>query len=314
MMPLIALFAGGYSSEREISLESANNVFEAIEKKCEIIFIDLQKDQWIDHITGEKIQMDCPSGTIISGQQKRRPDYAVIMIHGLPGENGWLQGLLEMCHIPYSSGGPLNLGVTFDKGMTIAFLEKFGFPTAKSQVIYADRPFSLRIKFPLFCKPCEAGSSFGISLVEQEEDLQKAIQFAEKESRKILLEEKMVGREISCGVYRKIEGEIQVLRGTEITTDEPFFNYEAKYLGKSLEITPAPLTEGEYTDLESLCMEVYDSLQCKGIVRIDFILNAEHGFRIIEVNSIPGFTKESIVPQQLRDLFIPFSDVFALPI
>jgi len=310
MKPLIALFTGGYSSEKEISIKSAGHVRGLISDQFEVIAIVVKETEWFHMDSNDPVSFQLPSGTISCGTVNRRPDFALIMIHGTPGENGLLQGALELASIPYNTGNPLNMGATFDKGMTVAFLEKFGFPIAKSQVISASRPFRLKISYPLFCKPCEAGSSFGISLVESEIQLKEAIQKAAKEGDKILLEEKMTGREISCGVYENPAGEIIAMRGTEIKTHHPFFNYEAKYLGESEEITPADLSPEEYNQMATLAKDVYQSMDCKGLVRIDFIYSDRAGFRIIEINTVPGFTSESIVPQQIADLNIRPAEVF----
>ena len=310
MKPKIALFSGGFSSERNISVKSATNVYSALKNDCDVMLIDIQKNNWEHAISGETLWMEVPSGTICTSTHQWRPDYAIVMVHGTPGEDGILQGLLELCSIPYSTGSVLNMATTFDKGVTIALLEKKGFPVAKSTLIKANTAFNHTLRYPLFCKPCQAGSSFGISLVNTPEELAGAIEKAAQEDPNILLEEKIEGREISCGVFKDKNGKTIVLPSTEIITSRTFFDYEAKYQGLSEEITPASLSESEKAALNEISSQIYQTLHCKGIVRIDYILHPDNGFVIIEVNTVPGFSNESIVPQQLKHENIAVSEVF----
>ena len=314
----IALLAGGNSSEREIALQSAAQIYEALDKeKYDVTLIDLKGRSW-SHTTpeGEQIEVDKNDFSITLGGVKKCFDYALILIHGTPGEDGKLQGYLEMMEIPCSSCSMTSSVITFDKMTTKSTLRgrvnmareiflKRGekFDTAK---IVAE------LGLPLFVKPNASGSSFGVTRVTTEEQLPEAIALALTESNEILIEECITGREMGCGILITKEQEY-ILPITEIIAKNAFFDYEAKYTaGFSEEITPADITPEVKAELNRMTREAYIACRCSGVVRVDFIVTAEGKPYLIEVNSIPGMSGGSIVPKQAREAGITLGELYDL--
>ena len=301
----VGIIAGGYSSEFEISVLSATNIKENFPKGFNVYLILMNREGWNVRLTdGALIPVDASNLTFLYNGQTTKIDVAIVYIHGDPGENGKLQAYLEMINVPFINSGPLASQLSFDKWFCNQFLKGFGFKVADS--IYLSSPSERatndeiidRLKLPLFVKPCDSGSSVGISRVKKPEDLDTAIQNAFKEGRTVVLERFLAGTEVTCGVYRGKNG-VEALPLVEIVSENEFFDYEAKYQGLSQEITPARISDELTKEVQRIAKEVYQLLQLRSIARIDFML--ENGVPyIIEVNTTPGFSGESIVPKMIK--------------
>ena len=305
MKPNIAVVAGGDSSEYQVSVKSGKNVFDAVDT-------DLFTP-WLTHITKgswQVIENGQPLAEVnkadfsfeIDGK-KIVPDFAYITIHGTPGEDGILQGYFELLGIPYSTCNVQVSALTFNKWHCNNFLRSFGVKMAKSVRLVAGDPVNTRslvdkLGLPLFVKPNAGGSSFGVTKVKSEETLLQAIEHAWSESREALVEEYIAGTEYTCGLAR-LNGELVIFPVTEVLPKNEFFDFEAKYTpGATDEITPARLPENLFTECQQLSARIYDWCGCEGIVRIDYILNNGE-FYFLEVNTTPGMTATSFIPQQI---------------
>ena len=239
-----------------------------------------------------------------------------IAIHGTPGENGLLQGYFDMIKIPYTSCGAFCSALTFNKQACKLFLKEYSIAMAEAILIRKDETFdpvaiTAKTGLPCFVKPNDSGSSFGVTKVKQKEELIPAIEIAFRESNEVLIESFIKGREVACGVV-KTKNKTLVLPVTEIISKNEFFDYEAKYTpGKSDEITPArfPCSVGD--EIQRLSLKIYELLGCKGIVRVDFIVVEDKPY-FLEINTVPGLTKESIVPRQAEAYGISLEDLFTL--
>jgi D-alanine-D-alanine ligase len=306
-MKTVGIFCGGYSSEYEISIKSAETIQKNFPSEFNCIKIILNKEDWKAEINGTYIDFDINSMTF--GNNKI--DIGLVYIHGDPGENGKIQALLEMKGIPYLNSGHLASALSFDKWFCNQFLKSFGIPVAKSILLTNSSTISsdLIIKelgLPLFVKPADSGSSYGISKVKIQEELLPAIQSAFKEGKTVVLESFLNGTEVTCGVYRSKEG-IIALPLTEIASENEFFDYDAKYLGKSQEITPARVTDEIRNNIQIRAKYIYELMQLRSIARIDFMVVNSEPF-VIEVNTTPGFSPASIVPQMLTCAGISISE------
>ena len=287
----IALLSGGDSSEREIALASAAQIEQAMDhSKYDITVVDVQGRNW-NHTTanGEVIAVDKNDFSITIDGQHKPFDYALIIIHGTPGEDGKLQGYLDMMGIPYSSCSQVSSTITFDKVSTKRAVAECGINVAKEIFLHKGEEFSAEaivaeLGLPLFVKPNASGSSFGVTRVTEVGQIEEAVRLAFTESEEVLIEECITGREFGCGVLITKEKEL-VLPITEIVSKNAFFDYEAKYTaGMSDEITPAPISEEWAEMLAHDAVVAYKACRCRGIVRIDFIVTAEgkackNGFR-----------------------------------
>jgi len=248
-----------------------------------------------------------PTGT------KIRFEYAFIIIHGTPGENGKLQAYLDMQKIPYSTSSVLSSAMTFNKYVCKIYLKNFGITTAEAVLINKNRAFNNeeiidKVGLPCFVKPNNGGSSFGTSRVNKPEDMENAIIEAFKEDDEVIIESFVKGTELSCGLLKTRDEEI-IFPVTEIVSSNEFFDYEAKYTeGKAEEITPARVSEEITKRCRQMASEIYEYLNCRGIVRIDFIVRGNQIF-FLELNSIPGMSKESIVPKQIRAMGLKVEDI-----
>lgn len=297
----IALIYGGDTSEVEISKQSGKYVARHINReKYNVHEVLLRGASW--SVDGVEIDKSDFSYTTKEGE-KVKFDIAFIMIHGSPGENGLLQGYLEMMRIPFNTCSSFTSSITFDKHSCKRFLDFAGVKLAKDVFIRKGVPYSCteiikELGLPLFVKPTNGGSSFGVTKVKREEDLQEAIDTAFKEGDSILVEECITGREMSHGIYKNGD-EVIPLPITEIVTDREFFDYQAKYLGESKEICPAPISENLTKKINELTSFIYTYMGCKGLIRIDYIVKG-YDIYFLEINSVPGMTQMSIVPGQLR--------------
>lgn len=307
-MKKIGLFCGGYSSEFDISIKSANTILEHFPENYQGIKIIVKEGPWEAVHSDYNGIFDRNTGAIITQDQRIPLDGAIVYIHGDPGENGKIQAVLDLLDIPYVNSEVLPSALSFDKWYCNQFLNQFGIPVAKAlrllpsdQVAHSE--IAQQIGFPMFVKPTGSGSSYGISKVKRLEDLENALVEAFKEGGMVIIESFLPGTEVTCGVYRTKNG-LVALPLTEIVSENEFFDYEAKYMGKSQEITPARIPASSTQLIQQKAQEIYTLLNLKSVARIDFMLVGETPF-VIEVNTTPGFSKESIVPKMLQEAQLP---------
>ncbi len=301
-MKTIGIFCGGYSSEYEISIKSATTILNNFPDGYNAFLIVVSKEKWTAQYKGNEYQLDLNTLTFDADGDNIQIDHGLVYIHGNPGENGKIQAFLEMKGVSCVNSGALASELSFDKWYCNQFLKGFDIPVAKSLFLSAKNDFSIEniieeLGLPVFVKPSDSGSSFGISKVKTIEELQPAIEFAFKEGNTILIESFLDGTEVTCGVYRTETG-VYALPLTEISSENEFFDYEAKYLGKSQEITPARVSDEIKNEVHTIAKKIYNLLRLKSISRIDFMIvnNIPH---VIEVNTTPGFSTASIVPQMI---------------
>jgi D-alanine-D-alanine ligase len=302
-MQTIGIFCGGYSSEYEISIKSATTILTNFPDGFEAFLIVVSKENWTAKYQENDYSIDLNTLTFDVNGKKIGIDYGLVYIHGNPGENGKIQAFLEMKGISCINSGALASELSFDKWYCNQFLKGFNIPVAKSLFLSAKNDFKIEtiieeLGLPVFVKPSDSGSSYGISKVKTIEELQPAIEFAFKEGNTILIESFLDGTEVTCGVYRTETG-VYALPLTEIASENEFFDYEAKYLGKSQEITPARVSMEIKNEVQSIAKKIYNLLRLRSIARIDFMIvnNIPH---VIEVNTTPGFSPASIVPQMIE--------------
>jgi D-alanine-D-alanine ligase len=311
MTKIVGIFCGGFSSEFEISLKSATTISTNFPKNYNSYLIVVNKEEWYAEKNGQKFEFNRKDLTIKLGKTYLKIDVGLVYIHGEPGENGKIQALLDLHDIPYLNSGVLASALSFDKWYCNQFLKSFGIDVAKSIRLTKNQVFhSEHIKdelgLPLFVKPCDSGSSYGISKVKEVKDLASAISNAFKEGDSLVIESFLDGTEVTCGVYRNSKG-LKALPLTEIVSENDFFDYDAKYNGKSQEITPARISSEAREKIQQSAMEIYQLLQLKSIARIDFML-VEGKPYVIEVNTTPGFSSASIVPKMLSAAGISIAD------
>lgn len=318
MKKRVALVTGGLSSEAQISYKSAQTVMNALDKnKYDVYLIDIHPTGWwYENIVGEEVAVDRADFSIMEGGLKINFDIALMCIHGTPGEDGKMQGYFDLIGLPYTSCDTATSALTFNKRYTVAVAGFGGIAVAKSLHLISSTQLSpdqilTQVTLPLFVKPNNGGSSFGISRVNTAAELAPALEKAFKEDSQVLVEEFISGREFTIGVF-KSKGVTTVLPITEIKTENEFFDFEAKYEGKSEEITPAKITETMFKDLSEAAKQVYATLNCRGVVRIDFIYDekAQKAF-LLEVNTVPGQSEASIIPQQVRAMGWNLTDFYA---
>ena len=308
MKPKIAFVTGGLSGEAEISYKSAITIENNVDKeKWDLYKIDINPLGWFYELSGgEKILVDKEDFSIDINGEKILFDAVLIGIHGTPGEDGKLQGYFDMLHLPYTSCDATTSALTFNKRYTVAVAAFSGISVSRSVLLFKNNSQSpeeliKNLKFPVFVKPNNGGSSIGMSKVNSSsEELGIAIEKAFKEDDQVLVEEFIKGREFTIGVFRH-NGKIIALPITEIISKKDFFDYEAKYLGASEEVTPAKVDESVADKVREEAIKAYLVFNCKGIVRIDFIYNEDDGKPyMLEINTVPGQSEASIVPQQVR--------------
>lgn len=321
MKKKIALVYGGDSSEVEISVQSGKNVSSYISReRYDVYEVFLRGASWKVQLYGKdggeaisQVEVDKTDFSFTYNGVKVKFDFAYIMIHGTPGENGLLQGYFEMLGVPFSTCSSFVSAITFDKHSCKRFLDFAGVKMAKDVFLregheYCVNSIVKELGLPLFVKPTNGGSSFGITKVKREEELDQAIKSAFKECNSIIIEECITGREMTNGIYRK-NGEVVTLPVTEIVTNREFFDYEAKYLGMSNEICPAPISDELTKDIQELTAKIYKYMGCDGLVRIDYIVKG-YDIYFLEINTIPGMTAMSLVPAQVRAAGIDMGDFF----
>ena len=307
----IAIVAGGDSSEFHVSLRSAEGIYSFIDKeKYDVYVVEFEGLRWeVQLAGGKKAAVDRNDFSFMSNGEKVKFDFAYITIHGTPGEDGLLQGYFDMLHLPYSNCGVLASSLTYDKYACNQYLKGFGVNVAESVMIrkgdentISDKDIIEKVGLPCFVKPSLGGSSFGVSKVSSLLELRSAIAKAFEEAQEIVIEAFLDGIEITCGCY-KTKDNSAVFPITEVVTDNEFFDYDAKYNGQVREITPARLSEEETERVQHYTSLLYDVLNAKGIIRIDYILTkVTDGLKInlLEVNTTPGMTTTSFIPQQVK--------------
>lgn len=304
----IALVTGGLSGESVISYKTADTINKNLDRdQFNVYTIDITPQGWFyTNELGKKINVDKNEFSIIVNEQPVHFDAVLIAMHGTPGEDGKLQGYFDLLQIPYTSCNAATSAITFNKRYAVAVAKMSCIAVAKSVVLFKHTPFLIeeiiqQLQFPVFVKPNNGGSSIGMSKVQEQSDLSAAIDKAFAEDNEVLIEEMIDGREFTVGVV-KIKGEIIVLPLSEARAHDTkvFFDFEAKYEGKSIETTPAQIDEVHAEKIRNAAKKVYTAFNCKGVVRIDFILDTKTGEpHMLEVNTIPGQTEASFVPQQL---------------
>lgn len=319
MKKVIALLTGGTTGEWVVSVKSAATIAHNLDPdKFEVYKIMLTQQGWFyEPADSVRIEIDKNDFSLIIKGRKVTFDGVFIAIHGAPGEDGKLQGYFDMLGIPYTTCDALTSAITMNKGYTKAIVQDIpSLQVAKSVQIFSNAPYNLadikqNLKLPYFVKPNNGGSSIGMSKVKNQYDLQSAIDKAFKEDTQILIEEFIEGREFTVGVV-KLDGKVTVLPATEVETAKEFFDFEAKYTpGVAIETTPAKLKEETRKRVEEIASAVYLKLNCRGVVRIDFILLGDEGdFYFIEINTIPGQTATSFIPQQVAAFGLPLNDFY----
>lgn len=326
MKKKIALIYGGNSEEAGISIQSGRNVSRNINReKYDVYEVLLRGVDWLVlNPSGEDVEEELPqrcldalcAGVAETGVQVDKSDFsfvhngekvkfdmAFIMIHGTPGENGLLQGYLEMMGVPYNTCSAYVSAITFDKHSCKRFIEHAGIRMAKDVFIrrgsgYNPQEIVAELGLPVFVKPTNGGSSFGITKVKRVEDLEAAVELVFKEYDSVIIEESIVGRELTNGIYQDGDKLVK-LPVTEIVTTREFFDYEAKYLGESQEICPADIPCGLTARIQETTEKIYKYMGCSGLVRMDYIVRGEEIF-FLETNTVPGMTPMSLVPAQVR--------------
>ena len=319
----IAIVCGGDSSEHYVSMRSAHGLYSFFDKeRYNVYIVDVKGLDWhVDLGNGEIARVDKNDFSFVKDGQAVLFDYAYITVHGTPGENGIMQGYFELIRMPYSTSGVLVEAMTFDKYVLNNYLRGFGVNVAKSVLVRRgeegnidEKRIEAEIGMPCFVKPAADGSSFGVSKVKNTDQLAPALRVALMECNEALIESFLDGTEISVGCYRTKEKTV-VLPATEVVSHNEFFDYDAKYNGQVEEITPARINPETARRVAEETARIYDILRCNGIIRIDYILTKEADgtdkINMIEINTTPGMTPTSFIPQQVRAAGLDIKDVLS---
>ncbi|RYY65291.1 MAG: D-alanine--D-alanine ligase [Chitinophagaceae bacterium] len=316
MKKKIALVTGGYSGEAVISYKSARTIYNHLDKaKYDVYTIDINPNGWsYEHEDGQKTLVNRENFTLTLGAELVQFDAVFVGLHGTPGEDGKLQGYFDMIGLPYTSCNAATSALTFNKRYTVAVAAMGGIQVAKSVHLFKHTPCDVneilgRLQLPVFVKPNNGGSSIGMSKVSEGAQLAAALDKAFREDDQVLVEEMISGREFTVGVY-KAGGGIRVLPITEIIAHNEFFDFEAKYEGKSSEVTPADIDAAWKEALEDAARRIYEVFNCSGVVRIDFIYDNETGPHMLEINTVPGQSEASVIPQQVRAAGMTLTDFY----
>lgn len=311
---IVAIFTGGDSSEYVISMKSAKQIRKWLEAAGHTCYpVEVKGGQWTVHVESEKLPLDKTSFGFKYKGRKVSIDYVWNTIHGTPGEDGKLQGFFEMVGIPYSSCNHQSSALTFNKYTCKSFLKQHQVLTPEASLVRKHMETDLedvaeKVGFPCFVKPNRGGSSFGATKVLRPEELQSALDEALKEDEEAIVERYIKGTEVTCGLM-KIKEEFTIFPITEIIPKNEFFDYEAKYMrGKAEEITPANINDDLTRQCQAMARAVYELCDCFGIVRVDFIIKGNQLY-FLELNSIPGMSRESIIPKQVDSLGLKMEEV-----
>lgn len=313
----VAIVAGGDSSEVVVSLKSAAGLYSFIDKsRYNLYIITIRGNQWQLEMEGyDRVVVDKNDFSIVLNGEKVNFDFAYITIHGTPGENGILQGYFDLTGIPYSSCGVLASALTFNKSACNNYLKGFGVKISESVLLRKGQSISPEelekaVGYPCFIKPNVGGSSFGVTKVKKAEDVAPAIEKAFSEGEEVMIEAFMQGTELTCGMY-KIPEKTVVFPVTEVVPHNEFFDFDAKYKGQVEEITPARISETLTRRVQQLTAAIYDILGCKGIIRVDYIVGEGEVIQLLEVNTTPGMTQTSFIPQQIAAAGLQITDVMS---
>jgi len=315
MKRTIAIVAGGDSSELPVSLRSAQGIYSFMDKeKYNLYIVEMQGLRWeVQLPDSSKAPIDRNDFSFAMNNEKIKFDFAYITIHGTPGEDGKLQGYFDLLQIPYSCCNVLAASVTFNKFACNHYLKGFGVRISESLMLrkgqaITDEEVIEKIGLPCFIKPNLGGSSFGVTKVKSQDQIQPAIKKAFDEAQEVIIEAFMQGTEITCGCYKTKNKEV-VFPITEVVTHNEFFDYDAKYNGQVEEITPARLPEDVTKRVQTLTSAIYDILGCSGIIRIDYIITKGDKVNLLEINTTPGMTATSFIPQQVKAAGLDIKDV-----
>ncbi len=315
MKPIIAIVAGGDSSEWQVSLRSAAgiNSFIDSEKYTKYLVTIVGKTWQVELEDGRKLPIDKNDFSFMLDGEKITFNFAYITIHGTPGENGILQGYFRLLGIPFSCCDVMAASLTFDKFPCNQYLKSFGVNVAKSVWLHRGDAVDVEgivaeIGLPCFIKPCDGGSSFGVTKVKSASEVLPAIEKAFAEGDEVMVEALMTGTEVTCGMYRTREKEV-VFPITEVVTANEFFDYNAKYNGQVEEITPARIPDEWTENIQNQTRKIYSALNAKGIIRVDYIIEPSGKINLLEVNTTPGMTATSFIPQQVRAAGLDIKDV-----
>lgn len=317
MKKIIAIVCGGDSSEHDVSMRSGDGLYSFFDKeRYDVYIVEIKGMNWQVHLNdGSTTPINFKDFSFEEEGTQRKFDYAYITVHGTPGENGILQGYFEMVKVPYSTSNVLVEALTFDKFALNQYLRSFGVSVADSLLIRkGDEQFvnpdeiEQRLGMPVFVKPSTDGSSFGVTKVKKKEELRHAIDYAFKQSNEVMIEGFLAGTEITCGCYKTKQKSV-IFPITEVVTENEFFDYDAKYNGQVQEITPARISEDIAQRVRTITSMIYDILHCNGIIRIDYIVSPEGKVNMLEINTTPGMTATSFIPQQVRVAGLDIKDV-----
>jgi D-alanine-D-alanine ligase len=315
-MKNIAIIMGGYSSEYQISLKSGNVVYEVLDRtKYKGYRVHIFKDKWVYvDDNNDEYPIDKNDFSVTINNSKINFDCVFNAIHGSPGEDGFMQAYFKLINLPQTSCNMYQAALTFNKRDCLSTLKPYNILTAESYFLNLgdtinEAEIIAKVGLPCFVKANKAGSSFGVTKVHKKDDLKNAIAVAFKEDDEIIIESFLDGTEVSVGVIT-YKGKTKVLPITEIVSDNDFFDYEAKYLGKSQEITPARLTKAQEEKVNLVAKKVYEVLKMTGFSRSEFIFKDGEP-HLLEMNTVPGLTKESILPQQATAAGISMTDLFS---
>ena len=313
----IAIVCGGDSSEHDVSLRSAQGLYSFFDKeRYNVYIVDVKSHDWhVELHDGTTTRIDRNDFSFMEDGQTVLFDYAYITIHGTPGENGLMQGYFDLIGLPYSTSSVLVEAMTFDKFVLNQYLRGYGVSVADSLLIrkgyeelVSDDEIEKRIGMPCFVKPASDGSSFGVSKVKNKDQLAPAIRKAMMESPEVMVEAFLEGTEITQGCY-KTKDKAVMLPITEVVTQNEFFDYDAKYNGQVQEITPARIPQEVADRVSQITSHIYDILHCNGIIRIDYIISKEGKISMLEINTTPGMTATSFIPQQVNAAGLKMADV-----
>ncbi len=319
MKKTIAIVCGGDSSEHDVSMRSAEGIASFIDPTHYIIYkVEIHAGKWEALLPdGSRSKVNRDDFSFEAEGQTVRPDFCYITIHGAPGENGELQGYLDLIGMPYSTCGVLVEAMTYDKFVLNNYMRGMGVSVADSLLVKQGRSDEVgdddiisRIGLPCFVKPSRGGSSFGTTKVKTREALRPAIELALKEGEDAMVEAFMDGMELTCGCYKTREKSV-VFPITEVVSKNEFFDYDAKYNNESDEITPARISQHLAERVSKLTSMIYDILDCHGIIRIDYIITKGEKINLLEINTTPGMTSTSFIPQQVRAAGLDIKDVMA---
>ncbi len=320
----IAIVAGGDSSEHDVSLRSAEGIVSFMDaEKYNCYVVEVKTGNWTVFYNQEKCHIDRGDFSFTAADGHHTFDFAYITIHGTPGENGILQGYFDLIGMPYSTSDVLVEALTFNKFALNNYLRAYPQVHVSDSVLVrkgdditveTEKQFAERLGIPCFVKPNAGGSSFGVTKVKLADALRAAIEKAMVESDEVMIEKMMSGTEITCGCFKRLDGSLYTFPITEVVTSQEFFDYDAKYNGKVSEITPARIAPETASRVSEMTKFIYRTLGCYGIIRIDYILSGEKGneqINLLEINTTPGMTATSFIPQQVRAAGLDIKDVLS---